>query len=327
MALSWPIEKEGQRSPGTLTVEPIRTVQYLLRQHGSANVVADGIFGPKTAAGVRDFQSAHGLLVDGTLWRNVIPRLEGDFRCIAPDWPVGSHLIPATRDAALSSRGIAHLVAEFLERLDLEDVTLVANDSGGVVAQLLAVERPERVGRLVLTPCDAFDNFFPPQFRSLWYLARIPGSLALGLQVVRIARVGRLKLAFGGVTKYPVPADVVETWLRPSRTSRAIRRDTKRFMRAIDNRDTLYAAERLSSFTRPVLLAWATEDRVFPFEHARRLAEIFPDATLAEVHDSYSFVPEDQPARLAQLVADFAGTRPAKGKTGTARALANSPAS
>lgn len=249
----------------------------------------------------------HGLLVDGTLWRRVTPRLEADFRCIAPDWPVGSHLIPARRGADLSSRGIAHLVAEFLERLELDDVTIVANDSGGVVAQLLAVERPERVGRLVLTPCDAFDNFFPPRFRVLWYLARIPGSLALGLQVVRIPWVQRWRIAFGGVTKRPVPPVVADSWLRPSRTSRAIRRDTKRFMRSVDNRDTLYAAEHLGSFTRPVLLAWATEDRVFPFEHARRLAEIFPDATLAEVHDSYSFVPEDQPERLAALVARFAG--------------------
>ena len=257
----------------------------------------------------------HGLLVDGTLWGDVISRLEGRFRCISPDWPFGSHLIPTDPEAELSSRSVAHLVAEFLERLELEEVTIVANDSGGVIAQLLVVERPERIERLVLTPCDAFENFLPPRFKSLWYLGRVPGALALALQAVRIPRLQRLQMAFGGVVKHPVPPEVAESWLRPTRTSRAIRRDTKRFIRSMHKRDTLYAAERLGSFTRPVLLAWATEDQVFPFAHAQRLARIFPDARLAAIDDSYAFVPCDQPAQLAELIEEFAAGSPTEAES------------
>jgi pimeloyl-ACP methyl ester carboxylesterase len=247
----------------------------------------------------------HGLLVNGTLWRKVTPALETDFRCLTPDWPLGSHRSPMRADAELTPRGVALLVGEFLERLDLQDVTLVANDTGGAIAQLLVVAHPERIARLVLTPCDAFDNFFPPLFRPLQYAARVPGALDAAVQPLRIRRLRRLPIAFGWLTKRPVPDEVTDAWLHPFFTSSAIRYDTRRFLRAIDARQTLDAAERLRSFERPVLLAWATEDRVFPFAHAQRLAEILPRARVAEIPDSYSFVPEDQPDRLAQLIAQF----------------------
>jgi pimeloyl-ACP methyl ester carboxylesterase len=248
----------------------------------------------------------HGLLVDGTLWRNVTPALEREFRCIVPDWPLGSHRQPMQPGAELSPRGVARLIAEFIERLELDDVTLVANDTGGAIAQLLAVDHPERLARLVLTPCDAFDNFLPRLFRPLQQAARSSAALNAMVQPLRVRRLRRLPMAFGWVTKRPVPDAITDKWLEPFIRNAAIRRDTRRFLLAINARDTLDAAERLRSFQRPVLLAWATEDRVFPFAHARRLAEILPRATVAEVHDSYSFVPEDQPQELAALIADFA---------------------
>jgi pimeloyl-ACP methyl ester carboxylesterase len=248
----------------------------------------------------------HGLLVDGTLWRNVTPSLEPEFRCVVPDWPLGSHRQPMGPGADLSPRGVAGLVAEFIERLELEDVTVVANDTGGAIAQMLVVDRPEHIARLVLTPCDAFDNFFPPLFRPLQYAARSAAALDAMVQPLRIRRLRRLPMAFGWLTKRPVPDAVTDAWLEPFLTNAEIRRDTRRLLRAIDSRDTLDAAERLRSFGRPVLVAWATEDRVFPFEHARKLADVFPRATVAEVSDSYSFVPEDQPEVLAALIADFA---------------------
>ena len=102
----------------------------------------------------------HGLLVDGLLWRKVTPLLDGEFRCIAPDWPLGSHRVALAPSADRSPHGMARLIADFLEKLELEDVTLVANDTGGAIAQLLVTERPERIGRLVLTPCDCYENFF-----------------------------------------------------------------------------------------------------------------------------------------------------------------------
>src|ERR1700736_3429149 len=143
----------------------------------------------------------HGLLVDGSLWRKVVPPLERDFRCIVPDWPLGSHREPMARDADLSPRGVAHLIADFLAALELERVTLVANDTGGAIAQLVATERPERLGRLVLTPCDAYENFLPPMFRGLQLLARVPGGMALALQPLRVRALRKLPMAYGMVTK------------------------------------------------------------------------------------------------------------------------------
>jgi pimeloyl-ACP methyl ester carboxylesterase len=249
----------------------------------------------------------HGLLVDGQLWRKVTPALERDFRCIVPDLPLGSHTIPMQPGADVTPTGVAALVAEFLEALDLRDVTLVGNDTGGAISQLVVTRHPERVGRLVLTPCDAFDNFLPPMFRGLQILARFQPALTAFVQPLRLRPLRRLPIAFGWLTKRPVPAEVSDAWVRPFFQRREIRRDVARFLRAIDSKLTVEAAERLRSFERPALIAWAPEDRFFPLEHATRLAELLPDARVETIEDSYSFVPEDQPERTAELIRGFAG--------------------
>ncbi|KAB2339303.1 alpha/beta fold hydrolase [Actinomadura rudentiformis] len=254
----------------------------------------------------------HGLLSNGTLWRKVAERLQTSHRCIVPDWPLGAHTAPVRPGADLSPCGLARMVAGFLDVLGLQDVTLVANDTGGAIAQMVATEHPGRLGRLVLTPCDAFDNFLPPMFRPLQYTAKVPGALYVAVQALRAHPLRRLPMTYGLLAKRPIPDHIVDGWLRPAQTRHATRRDTARFLRAIGTAHTLDAAARLSSFRRPVLLAWATEDRVFPFEHARRLAAILPRATIAPIADSYGFVPEDQPERLAELIRDFVNaTNPA----------------
>ena len=137
----------------------------------------------------------HGLLVDGSLWRKVVPRLDG-FRCVVPTLPLGSHREPMRDRGALTPIGIADLLAEFLERLELTDVTIVANDTGGAITQLLLTRRPERIARVVLTPCDAFENFLPPAFRPLQWLAkaRLLGPVLLG---ARIRAIRPSPLAYG----------------------------------------------------------------------------------------------------------------------------------
>lgn len=174
----------------------------------------------------------HGLFTNSTLWRGVIEQLQDAHHCVAPDLPLGSHTHALGKRADLSPPGIAALVAEFLERLDLRDVTLVANDTGGAIAQLVAVRHPERVGRLVLTSCDAFDNFLPSMFRPLQYLARVPGLVGLMLQTLRLRPLRRLPIAFGLLTKRPVPNPVVDGWLRPSQRDRGVRRDSARLTAA-----------------------------------------------------------------------------------------------
>jgi pimeloyl-ACP methyl ester carboxylesterase len=247
----------------------------------------------------------HGLLVNGLLWRKVVPQLAGELRCIVPDWPLGSHDVPLNAGTDVSPGGVARLIADFLAALDLADVTLVANDSGGAISQLLVTRHPERIGRLVLTSCDAYDNFLPPLFRYLQLLARVPGGAVVGMQMLRVRALRRLPIAFGWLVKRPIERAVEDAYVAPILRDAGIRRDTTAFLRGIDKRDTLAAAEQFGAFDKPVLVAWAAEDKVFPLRYGERLAAAFPNARLETIADSRTFVPEDQPERLAQLIAAF----------------------
>lgn len=249
----------------------------------------------------------HGLLVNGLLWRKVTPLLDGEYRCIVPDWPLGSHSVALAPAADRSPRGMARLVADFLEALELENVTLIANDTGGAIAQLLVTERPERVGRLVLTPCDAYENFLPLAFRPLQWMARVPGALTLAVQAMRVPLLRRSPLGFGMLTRRPIPDEILAAWVQPFLRDAGVRRDTIGLLRGIHPRDTLAAAEQLRDFTRPTLIAWAREDRFFKLRYAERLAQTIPDCRLETIENSLTFVSEDQPARLAELIAAFVG--------------------
>jgi pimeloyl-ACP methyl ester carboxylesterase len=247
----------------------------------------------------------HGVLVHGGLWSKVIDRLAPDFRCIAPDWPFGSHSVPMSRDADLTPDGVADLVAELVERLDLGPVTLVGNDSGGAIAQLVVTRYPERVERLVLTNCDAFDRFPPPMFGYLRWSTYVPGALTALAQTMRLRAARRLPIAFGWLTYEPMDAELVESFVRPSIDNPAVRRDLKKFLRTISPRYTRRAAKLLPTFDKPALIAWGRDDKFFPGDLARRLAATLPQATLEWIDGARAFVPQDQPDRLAELIRKF----------------------
>jgi len=247
----------------------------------------------------------HGLLTNGELWREVAPRLAADFRVLVPDWPLGSHEIPLDAGADLSPLGLAQIIADFLSALKLEGVTLVGNDTGGALCQLVAIHHPERLGRLVLTPCDAYENFLPPAFRPLQAAARIPGSIFGILQSLRAPAARRAPLAYGWVTKRADDA-LTRAWIAPALSSKAIRREIASILKGISDRYTLEAAQRFAEFTKPVLIAWAPEDRFFKLRYGERMAREFPNARLELIEDSYTFVPIDQPERTAELIAAFA---------------------
>jgi pimeloyl-ACP methyl ester carboxylesterase len=248
----------------------------------------------------------HGLLANGLLWREVVPELGKDFRVIVPDFPLGSQDVPMHEGTDLSPPGLAAIVAAFLEALDLREVTLVGNDTGGAICQLVAVNHPERLGRLVLTPCDAYDNFLPPMFRPLQLVARVPGAIWLIAQSLRPRPARRLPFAFGWLSKRPLAPDVSDAFLAPVLRDRRIRREVAAVLRGISPRHTEEAARRFGEFDRPVLLIWAPEDRFFKLRYAERLAQAFPKARLELIEDSYTFVPVDQPQRTAELIAAFA---------------------
>jgi pimeloyl-ACP methyl ester carboxylesterase len=251
----------------------------------------------------------HGFLMDSSLWDDVIAELSAGHRCLAPTLPLGAHRQAMHADADRSLPAVARLVSEFLDRLDLHDVTLVGNDTGGALVQLLMVEGTPRVGRVVLASCDAFDNF-PPGLtgRTLVRTGRLsPRLFGLFMQQMRLRMLRRLPLAFGRLTLRGDAATA--RWIRPVLTQPAIRRDTVRMLRAAgaDTRLLLAAAEALPNFARPALVVWATGDRVMPLEHGRRLADLLPNGRLVEVPDSYTLIALDQPAELARLVGEFTG--------------------
>jgi len=226
---------------------------------------------------------------------------------VAPTLPLGAHRHAMHADADLSLAAIARLVAEFLDRLDLHDVTLVGNDTGGALVQLIMADGAARVGRVVLASCDAFDNF-PPGLtgKTLVLTGKLsPGMFGLFMQQMRLRMVRRLPIAFGWLTMRGDAATA--RWMKPVLKQREIRRDAVRVLRAVaaEPRLLLDAAETLPSFDRPALVVWASADRVMPPEHGRRLAELLPQGQLVEVDDSYTLIPLDQPARLAQLVREF----------------------
>jgi pimeloyl-ACP methyl ester carboxylesterase len=248
----------------------------------------------------------HGLLVNGDLWRKVVPLLAKDFRCITPDWPLGSHEQPMRADADLSPPALARLIADFTSAVGAEGATLVGNDTGGGLSQIAIANHPERFGRLVLTPCDAYENFPPKAFRFLVWLARLPGGITALIQPLRVRALRNTPLAFGWLAKHGIDDEASDSYVRPLLSNRAVRRDAVKVLRAIKPEYTLDAATRLSRFERPVLIAWSREKAFFPWSHAERLANEFPNARLEEIADSYAFVPEDQPRRLAELIAGFA---------------------
>jgi pimeloyl-ACP methyl ester carboxylesterase len=252
----------------------------------------------------------HGLLMDGSVWRHVVDGLRGEYRCVLPTLPLGGHATAMKRDADLTLKGMALLVGEFLERLDLTDVTLLQNDWGG--AQILiavgGTGQIGRLGRLVLTSCEAFDNYPPRPVRPLVAAARIPGALALVMQGLRFRALRRAPGGWGWMSKRPVPKPVMDSWFRPATTGRAIRRDLAKYATSVPPRAELLAmAGRGSGFDRPVLVVWAAEDKMMPVEHGRRLAGLFPDAKLVEIEDSYTLLPEDQPKLLTAAIRDFLG--------------------
>jgi pimeloyl-ACP methyl ester carboxylesterase len=236
----------------------------------------------------------------------VTPLLEDRFRCIIPDLPLGSHTVPMDPIADLSPPGLARIVAGFLEALELDGATMVANDTGGAIAQITAANHPEWIGRLVLTNCDAYENFLPPAFRPLQWAARISGMLTAVMQGMRLAPMRRLPMAYGRLIKRDFAGAPTREWVEPFLTDRAVRRDTVKVLKGVDPKYTFDAAEKLSRQERPTLLAWAREDRFFKPEFAERLAAEIPGAQLEWIEDSYTFVPEDQPERLAELVGAFA---------------------
>ena len=245
----------------------------------------------------------HGLLVDGRLWGGVAQRLAAGHRCIVADWPMGSHREAMSEGADLSPPGMANIIAGFMDALDLDRATIVGNDTGGAISQILTANHPERVERLILTNCDTFEHFPPFPFNGLPMIARLPGGVTALQAPTRFAAVRRA--GFAPLVKRPLAQELVDSWLEPARRDPGVKRDLTKILRGVHKRHTLEAAEKLRTFERPIRFAWGTDDRFFKRSHAERLAASVPDARIADIPGGRTFVPLDEPDRVAELIEEF----------------------
>ena len=256
----------------------------------------------------------HGYLMGGDLWAVVGAKLAAQgLRAIMPTWPLGAHPEAMSPGADVTPRGVAAIVAGFLEALDLEEVVLVGNDTGGALCQVVAVDHPERLGALVLTNCDMYENFPPSFFKALLAAAKLPGGLKAALQPMRTATARRSPLGYGMLSHGDVD-HLAREWVKPIFEQPAVLEDLRRFTVALDKEVTLDAARRLRAFGKPVLLAWAPDDKLFPLELAQRMAEEVPEARLETIERSRAFSMLDQPDRLASLIEEVAAQRSAAGQ-------------
>ena len=242
----------------------------------------------------------HGLLVNAELWTRVADALALlGVRSFAPDLPLGSHRIPWPAGTDLSPRGVARLINDFLAAHELTDVTLVGNDTGGALCQFLIDTDHSRVGRLVLTNCDAFDQFPPAPFGLIVRTGRRPAGLRALMTSVRPKVLRHSVLGFGGLVRDPLDPALTRRWITPSLTDPAVRRDTAEFLRHVHPNDLLDVSTRLRHFPKPVRLVWGAADPFFTIGLARRLRDAFTDATLVEIASGRTFLPLDEPELVA----------------------------
>jgi pimeloyl-ACP methyl ester carboxylesterase len=255
---------------------------------------------------------AHGWLANANLWRKVVEELADEFRCLTLDLPLGSHRVAMRAAADLSPNGCGALIAEVLDALELSDVTLVGNDSGGAYSQIATAQAPVRVGRLVLNSCETpHDEFPPPPFDGLPQAAGDTQTLRGLFEALRDREIRASDAAYGLLIKHPVDELVSDSYALPCLNDEGVLLDTSKVMSTAASAPVHTAAARLvAEFKRPVLFAWGPEDKVFPVEHARRYADDLSHGEIALIEDAYSFTPEDQPKALADALARFAGAQP-----------------
>jgi pimeloyl-ACP methyl ester carboxylesterase len=238
-------------------------------------------------------------------WNLALPFLPlAGFRYLLPVLPLGGHRIPMRSDADLTMPGMVDVVADFLDALDLTDVTLVVSDWGGPLF-LTDAGRDKRVARLVICPSEAFENF-PPGFpgKVTWLATRTTGTVKLAMRQLRIGWLRNRFFMFGMMAAKPIPQDVVEAWTDPGLADVRIRRDLLKYARTkFDNAELNRATNRLADFDGDVLVLWS-RNRVMPVAHAESLAEM-TGGTVRYVDDAKALIMLDQPEETARAIGDF----------------------
>jgi pimeloyl-ACP methyl ester carboxylesterase len=246
----------------------------------------------------------HGLFMNDTLWDLALPLLPDGFRYLLPVLPLGGHRLAMHEDADLTMPGMVGILADFLDALDLTEVTLVVSDWGGPLF-LTDIGRDKRVSRLVICPCEAFENF-PPGFpgKVSWLASRTPMTVSLAMRQLSIGWLRRQWFMFGQMAKKPVPQHIVDSWLMGGPADRAVRRDLVKYCRTrFDKPDLVRATDRLEQFGGDTLVLWS-HNPVMPDRHARRLGELTA-GQLRYIDDANVLIMLDQPEQTAHAIGEF----------------------
>jgi pimeloyl-ACP methyl ester carboxylesterase len=249
----------------------------------------------------------HGAYVTGRLWQDVVDRLSDSHRCIAPTLPFGAQAEPVGTGVDLTVAASGRLIVGLLEALDLSDVTLVANDTGGgiVLASLgNTTLNWDRVSRLVFTNCDSFEHFPPSSFAPIVRLCAL--NQTLGSVVLKgLTTAPGLKVFTSAVTRNGIDPARRPAIFGGFLTSAAVRREAARFTADLKPSHTLAAISAMKRWDRPVQMAWGTSDKMFPLSHAQRLADTFANAVVRTIEDSSTYVMLDRPDETAEAIRAF----------------------
>ena len=249
----------------------------------------------------------HGVYVTGALWGDVAERLSRSYRCIVPTWPFGAQRKAVGAGVDIGVEAAGRRILKLLEVLDLSDVTLVANDTGGgIVLAALGnnLDDFDRVARLVFTNCDSFEHFPPSGFAPLARLCRF--NTTLGAAVLRLlATKPGLDMFASKVTRHGIDKARRNEIFGGFASSAEVRREAVALTADLDPRYTLAATTAINAWEKPVLLAWGNADELFPISHAERLADAFPHAVLHAIDDGSTYVMLDQPDETASAIAEF----------------------
>ncbi len=255
-----------------------------------------------------------GALANHDLWRDVIAALEDRYRCITIDLPLGAHPWPLSPGADRSATSLARLLLDCLELLDLDDATLLANDTaGGLLLLSLASEHPalSRVGRLVLTNCESYEKFPPDALKKAsTFCRKVPRLARAMIRLQGRSSVGRRR-GIATVTRSGLDPEREESFFGPERRDPRVADDLVAAMAGFRPQLLIDAAEAIPRFERPVLLVWGESCQFFPITDAQRLASDFPSAALVAVSDAKTWVPIDDPAAVSEAVVGFVPARTA----------------
>ena len=248
----------------------------------------------------------HGTLANGNTWRKIIPSLSQKYRCIAIDLPIGGHSIALNDSIDLSPVGIAKILNEFLQFLNIEKAIIVSNDTGGAYAQIFASLYPQSVEKLVFTNCEVLEVFPPKKFKYLINSVKIPGFTYLLSRTFKIKGLLTSDMMMGLLSNRITNNEIAELYLKSFIENTGVRRNFTNNVQTWSPKYTIEAAHLLKKEKFPVLILWGVDDKkLFPLALGKQLKSIFLNAKLIQIPDSKTCVQEDQPEIMVKEIVNF----------------------